>query len=114
MCRFPLRVYVLVGPKRCDLGLLRRRRARDYLDNLARDARLPYAVHVERQRLNQLARVLRRRVHRGHARALLARDRFEQRAVDLRLDQARKELRENLFGRLLVDVLDERLLVRRV
>src|SRR5687767_5644352 len=94
------------------LLLLRGRRARDYLDDLARDARLSDAVHVERQRLNQLARVLRRRVHRRHARALLARHRLQERAVDLRLDQPRQELAENFGRRLFVLVADAALTAR--
>src|SRR5947209_20608688 len=92
--------------------LSERRRAGDDLDYLARDARLPDAVHVERQRLYEFARVLRRRVHRRHARALLARDGFEERAVDLRLDEAREESAEDFFGRLFVDVINEGLRAR--
>src|SRR5579885_1814203 len=93
---------------------LKCRRARNDLDDLARDARLADAVHVERQRLNQLARVLRGGVHRRHARALLARDRLQQRAVNLRLDESRQEAAEDCRGRLLIDVLDEGLRLRRV
>src|SRR2546423_10919328 len=93
-------------------SLLKRRRARNDLDYLARDARLPDAVHVERQRLYEFARVLRRRVHRRHARALLARNGFEQSAIDLRLDEAREESAEDFGGRLFVDVINEGLRAR--
>src|SRR5919199_5343498 len=94
--------------------LSQRRRAGYDLDDLARDARLADAIHVERQGLDQLARVLRRRVHRRHARALLRGDGLQERAVDLRLDEARQQAAEDLRGRLLVDVLYEGLRLTRL
>ncbi len=54
----------------CVGEVLERRRAGDDLDDLARDARLTDAVHIERQRADQFAGVLRGGIHRRHARAL--------------------------------------------
>ncbi len=56
--RFPSLSYFFQGAA---LDLSCRLRARNDLDDFSGDARLPDAIHVERQRLNQLARVLRRR-----------------------------------------------------
>ena len=47
--------------------LASRRRTGDDFDDLLRDRRLTDAVHVERQRVDQLAGILRRRIHRSHA-----------------------------------------------
>jgi hypothetical protein len=48
-------------------------RAGHDLEDLLRDLRLSRAVHLQRERVDQLARVLRRVAHGGHAGALLGR-----------------------------------------
>ena len=50
---------------------LHRLRARDDLDDLARDRGLPHLVHVERQPIHHVLGVARGRVHRRHARCVL-------------------------------------------
>lgn len=66
--------------------LLKRGRTRDDFDDFVGDRRLTDAIHIERQAVYQLARILRRRIHRRHARTVFRRNRFQQRAEDLRLD----------------------------
>ena len=63
----------------------------------------------ERQRVDQLARVLRRVAHGRHARALLGSGGFEQRAVELGLEVERQQSREDLLRlRLVDDVAEQR------
>src|SRR6185503_15994811 len=77
---------------------LKRRGAGNDFDDLVCDRCLTNAVHVERQSFDQLTRILRSRVHRGHACTVLGCNRLQQRAKDLRLQQARQEHAEHLFG----------------
>src|SRR3954471_2970565 len=77
----------------------------DFHDLLG-DLGLALAVHLQRQVLDQLAGVLGRVAHRGHARAVLGGGGLEQRAVDRDLDVGRHEPLEDLLGVGLV--LDER------
>src|SRR6266542_2566993 len=72
--------------------------ARDHLENLLRDLRLPRAVHREREAVDQLAGRLRGVAHRRHPCALLGRGRLEQRAVDLGLQVDGQEALEDLLG----------------
>src|SRR5438128_2169651 len=78
-------------------------RSGDDLEDLLRDLRLPRAVHLERQRVDELAGALRRASHRRHARALLGGRRLEQRAVELRLEVDREQAGEDLLRLGLVD-----------
>src|SRR5829696_2918852 len=57
--------------------------ARDHFQDLLGDLGLAGAVHLEGQRVDQLAGVLGRVPHRGHPRALLRRGGIEERPVDL-------------------------------
>src|SRR5918992_5814050 len=54
--------------------------------NLLRDLGLTLAVHLEGQVLDDVARVLGRVAHRGHARAVLGGGRLQQRAEQRDLD----------------------------
>ena len=56
-----------------EYGLQRGGSGNDF-DDLVGDRGLADAVHVQRQAVDQLARVLRRGIHRGHACALFGRD----------------------------------------
>src|SRR6476660_846774 len=47
-------------------------------DDLIGDCGLTDAIHVQRQSVDQFARVLRRRIHRGHARTMFGGNRLEQ------------------------------------
>src|SRR5688572_27576434 len=58
-----------------------RRGAGHDLDNFARNRRLANLIHIERERVDNLARVLRRGVHRRHARGMLRSSGLEQRAI---------------------------------
>ncbi len=53
---------------------LERRGARNNFDDLVGDCCLANAVHVQRQTVDQLTRILRRRIHRSHTRALFGRN----------------------------------------
>src|SRR6187402_3154041 len=80
----------------CVLG--QRLRAADHFQDLLRDLGLAGAVHLQREAVDQLARVLRRVPHRGHPRSLLRRGRLEQCAIDLRLDVHRQQPLHDLLG----------------
>src|SRR5262245_20314008 len=62
-------------------GLAQRLGTAGDLEDLLGDAGLPGLVVGQRQRLNDVLGVLRRVVHRDHARGVLARERLEQRLV---------------------------------
>src|SRR5580700_9139282 len=53
----------------------------NYLDDLARDRRLPDLVHVQRQRVDHVGGVARRRFHGRHARSVLRGRAFRDHAV---------------------------------
>src|SRR5690606_38670164 len=65
------------------------------LDQLLGDLRLAGAVVEQGEVVDHLAGVARRVVHRGHARALLARRVLDQRPIDLYREVARQQLRED-------------------
>ena len=95
--------------------LLRRRRARDDLEDLLRHARLADAVVGLRERLLQVLRVVRRRLHRLHARRELGRDGLLERAQDLAVEVEREDAVEDGDRVLLEDrVLGELLRLGRV
>src|SRR5215207_5824267 len=71
--------------------------AGDDFHDLLRDVRLALAVHLQRVRVDQLAGVLGRVAHRGHARAVLGRGRLEQGAEDRDLDVDRHEPLQDLL-----------------
>src|SRR3954451_11905549 len=75
-------VFSSPGKRFAKLGLGQRLGATDDFHDLLRDLGLPRAVHLEREVLDDLAGVLRRAAHRGHARAMLGRGRLQQRAED--------------------------------
>src|SRR5215472_9449646 len=75
-------------------------------DNFFRDLRLARAVHRERQRLDHVTGIVSRRLHRGHARGMLGRNRFQQRVKNLTADVLRQQRSEQLLRWLLVDVID--------
>src|SRR6476659_2826310 len=87
------------------LELLERRGARNDLDQFLRDPRLPGAVVGQGERVDHLPRVLRRRLHRGHPRAVLRGRGLEQHPEDRELEVPREELREDGLRVRLVDVL---------
>ena len=60
--------------------------------------------------IDHVRRVLRRRFHRRHARALFGGGRLEQDAVELKLDVLRQQVVEDLLRARLVEVVDRRLL----
>src|SRR5438128_10875984 len=57
-----------------------------HLDDFPCDRRLADLVHVQRERIDDLAGVLRGGVHGRHARRVFGGGRFEQRAINLSLD----------------------------
>ena len=59
------------------------------------------------KRIDQFARILRRGIHRSHARALFGSNRLEQRAKDLRFNQTRQQSAKHLFGRLFVNIVNQ-------
>src|SRR5437879_1361875 len=79
---------------------------RYHLDDLASDRSLPHTVHIQRERLDHFAGILRGRIHRGHSSAVLAGYRLQQRVEKLGLDVPRKQLPEYLRGRLLIQIVD--------
>src|SRR5437867_8555067 len=79
--------------------LLQRLGAADDLGDLFRDGGLAGAVERERQGVDHVAGVARGGGHAGHARAVLARHGFDQRAIDLGIDVAREQPREELVRR---------------
>ena len=82
-------------------------RAGDDLEDLLRDFGLASAVHGQGEAVDQLAGVLRRVAHRGHARALLRRGRLEQRTVELGLEVDGQQAGEDLLRLGLVDEVAE-------
>src|SRR5688572_20850799 len=77
--------------------------AGDDLDQFLRDHRLALAVVLQCEPVDHFARVAGRRIHRGHARALLGRGVLEQRAENLHGYVARQQLGEDLgFVRLVI------------
>src|SRR5688572_15684324 len=80
----------------------------DDFQNLLRDLRLAFAVHLQGQVLDDVPRVLGRIAHRGHARAVLGGGRLQQRAEDRDLDVRRDQALEDVVG--VGFVLDERAL----
>ena len=79
-----------------DLASLERLGARNDFDQFLGDLRLARAVVAQRQRVDDVAGVARRRIHRRHARALLGRLVLEQRAEDLHRDIARQQIGQDL------------------
>src|SRR5207302_802730 len=75
-----------------------------YFNNLLGDGRLAHFVHVQGERLDHLARIFCRRLHSGHARCVLRCRRLQHSALHLRLHVTRQKPIEQLFFRLLVDV----------
>src|SRR5919199_4530874 len=71
---------------------------RDHFEDLLRDLGLPGAIHLQRKVLDDLARILRRAAHGGHARAMLGGRRFQQRAVDRDLDVVGHQALKDLLG----------------
>src|SRR5713101_337184 len=71
------------------------RRPGDDLDQFLGDPRLAGAVVVQGQRIDHVSRVLRRRVHRGHARGVLGRRGLEQDLEDDELQVPRQETGED-------------------
>src|SRR4029079_1166241 len=98
----------------CSSWFLSRRRARDDLDDLARDCRLTDLVHVERQVLDHVRRVPRRRVHRRHLCREERRVRLEQGAVDLHLHVTRQQRVEDALRTRLVQIVGLRSVRRRL
>src|SRR5262245_34759872 len=78
----------------------------DHLDDLLGDGGLAHLVHVEREAVDHLFRVVAGRVHGRHARPVLRRRRLQHRAPDLDLDVLGQDLVEDLPGRRLVDVVE--------
>src|SRR5512138_2754314 len=74
--------------------LLERLGAAHDLHQLLRDVGLARPVVLESERRDHLLGVLRRRLHRAHAGAVLAGGRLEQRAPDLHGDVAGEEVLE--------------------
>ena len=72
-------------PRRPSYLAFQRLGAADDLHELLGDRGLPGTVHLERETLDHLARVLAGALHCRHARALLARDRLEDRLEYLHL-----------------------------
>src|SRR5262249_19194776 len=81
-------MFLLAGlSPRCRLKpapqLLQSGGAADDLDNLAGDAGLADAVHIQRQPVDHIRGVVGGRIHRRHARGMLRRGRLQQRAIKL-------------------------------
>src|SRR5262245_9183348 len=72
--------------------------ARDDLEDLLRDLRLARTVHAQRERVDELARILGGVPHRGHPRALLGGGGLEERPIYLRLDVDREQPLHDLLG----------------
>ena len=81
--------------KGSDARGLNRRGAADDLGNFLRDRGLARLVVDEVQRVDQLAGVVGRGLHRDHARGMLGRDVLEHRLVHQRLDVARQHVVEH-------------------
>src|SRR5713226_166626 len=79
--------------------------AADDIQELLGDALLAGLVVLNGQQIDHLARVLRRGLHRRHARAVLAGRGLHERAVDLGRHVARQERGEDGLGAGLVEVL---------
>src|ERR671932_548645 len=69
----------------------------DHFHDLLGDRGLALAVHLQGVFLDQLAGVLRRVAHRGHARSQLGRGGLQQRPVERDLDVGRDQAREDLL-----------------
>src|SRR5438874_2712096 len=76
----------------------------DHFYDLLRDRGLTDLVHVEREPVDHLPRIVGGGVHGRHARAVLGRRRLEQRPPDLYLDVLRQDPVEDPSRRGLVDV----------
>src|SRR5207247_4174532 len=76
--RAAARLASLARRSRRRYSLLQRFSARDDLDDFSGDRRLAHFIHVQRQLIDHLRRVARRRVHRRHLRGEERGVRFEQ------------------------------------
>src|SRR5271165_714361 len=85
---------MLCGPSRCGSERLG---ARDDLDQFACDVGLAGPVVVQGQPLDHVARVTRRVIHRGHARAVLTGGALQQRRIDLHRQRPRQQAVEDGF-----------------
>merc|ERR1719434_374791 len=84
------------------------------LHELLGDLRLASAVHLALELALQLLRVVRRRLHRGHARRELRGDRLLERAQQLAVEVEREDGVEELRRLLLEDHVGRELLGRRL
>src|ERR1700686_3594364 len=82
-----------------------RRRPRDDLRNFLGDRRLPRLVVDQLQLIDDLSRVVRRSLHRDHARALLRRDVLVGGLKNDRFDVAREQSVEHRLGVRLINVI---------